>query len=236
MTVLLNPECQADKHWNCDGTSWDNDLDTRVACPCICHEPAAARDRQSSNVSVSNGASPRAISTATSTSSASAVPTSPSALHRVMARPSHRIAFTLSSPPDLICLNARTNDLTVARSFLCAAISNRSNAIAGASCLSRAGVPLDPGSDRTCHANVCASASAAYVPSASTARAAAASTASRCAALLCSQKPTSTPTKPTTAPAREARSCGTNTTQNASMPRTVPTSLAVVCSPLGVAA
>lgn len=28
------PECEAGKHGNCDGTSWDNELDHEIPCPC----------------------------------------------------------------------------------------------------------------------------------------------------------------------------------------------------------
>lgn len=28
------PECVAGKHGNCDGTSWDNQLDEAISCPC----------------------------------------------------------------------------------------------------------------------------------------------------------------------------------------------------------
>jgi len=28
------PECRAGKHRNCDGTSWDTDLDLPARCPC----------------------------------------------------------------------------------------------------------------------------------------------------------------------------------------------------------
>ena len=39
MTALLDPDCEAGKHWNCDGTSWDNDADRSCDCPCTCHTP-----------------------------------------------------------------------------------------------------------------------------------------------------------------------------------------------------
>lgn len=36
MTVQACPECRAEKHRNCDGTSWDQAADAPVPCPCPC--------------------------------------------------------------------------------------------------------------------------------------------------------------------------------------------------------
>lgn len=32
------PECQQEKHPNCDGTAWDTKADTRCVCACGCRE------------------------------------------------------------------------------------------------------------------------------------------------------------------------------------------------------
>jgi hypothetical protein len=37
MPQLVNPECQAKKHGNCDGIGLDTDTDQFIDCPCICH-------------------------------------------------------------------------------------------------------------------------------------------------------------------------------------------------------
>lgn len=35
MSTISNcPECEQNKHDNCDGTSWDHDADAPAACPC----------------------------------------------------------------------------------------------------------------------------------------------------------------------------------------------------------
>lgn len=31
---MICPECEVGKHDNCDGRSWDNELDDYVPCPC----------------------------------------------------------------------------------------------------------------------------------------------------------------------------------------------------------
>lgn len=33
------PECSAGHHGNCDGTAWDDNLDTPVTCPCMEADP-----------------------------------------------------------------------------------------------------------------------------------------------------------------------------------------------------
>lgn len=38
--VVINPECRAGKHKNCDQTSWDWDLDVPTVCYCECHREA----------------------------------------------------------------------------------------------------------------------------------------------------------------------------------------------------
>lgn len=37
MSAILDPDCAAEKHRNCDGGSWDNDTDKPTTCPCPCH-------------------------------------------------------------------------------------------------------------------------------------------------------------------------------------------------------
>jgi hypothetical protein len=34
MNIQPCPECRSGKHRNCDGTSWDTDLDLPASCPC----------------------------------------------------------------------------------------------------------------------------------------------------------------------------------------------------------
>lgn len=42
---MVNPECAAGKHGNCNGSSWDVALDAPVKCPCRCHGALALADR-----------------------------------------------------------------------------------------------------------------------------------------------------------------------------------------------
>lgn len=37
MTVLIDPDCAAGKHTNCDGTGWDENTEALADCPCPCH-------------------------------------------------------------------------------------------------------------------------------------------------------------------------------------------------------
>lgn len=39
MTVIMDPDCTAGKHTNCDGTGWDEDTEALAGCPCSCHAP-----------------------------------------------------------------------------------------------------------------------------------------------------------------------------------------------------
>jgi hypothetical protein len=40
MTVIIDPDCAAGKHTNCDGTGWDENTEALADCPCPCHAPA----------------------------------------------------------------------------------------------------------------------------------------------------------------------------------------------------
>jgi hypothetical protein len=40
MTVIIDPDCAAGKHNNCDGTGWDENTEALADCPCTCHAPA----------------------------------------------------------------------------------------------------------------------------------------------------------------------------------------------------
>lgn len=40
MTTLIDPDCAAGKHTNCDGTGWEDELDCPAPCPCPCHTPS----------------------------------------------------------------------------------------------------------------------------------------------------------------------------------------------------
>ncbi len=35
--ISVNPECRAEKHRNCSGVAWDEELDEPTACDCPCH-------------------------------------------------------------------------------------------------------------------------------------------------------------------------------------------------------
>ncbi|PPF64552.1 hypothetical protein C5E11_03955 [Clavibacter michiganensis] len=37
MTVIIDPDCAAGKHTNCDGTGWDENTEALADCPCPCH-------------------------------------------------------------------------------------------------------------------------------------------------------------------------------------------------------
>lgn len=34
---MRNPECRDDKHGNCDGSGWDDEVDAPGECTCTCH-------------------------------------------------------------------------------------------------------------------------------------------------------------------------------------------------------
>ena len=37
MPVIMDPDCAAGKHTNCDGTGWDEETEALADCPCSCH-------------------------------------------------------------------------------------------------------------------------------------------------------------------------------------------------------
>lgn len=41
MTVIMDPDCAAGKHTNCDGTGWDEKTEALADCPCACHRSFA---------------------------------------------------------------------------------------------------------------------------------------------------------------------------------------------------
>lgn len=40
----MNSECRDGKHANCDETAWDDELDMRCSCRCVCHSERELAD------------------------------------------------------------------------------------------------------------------------------------------------------------------------------------------------